>query len=739
MRICWTWVVAAVLSGGGLRAAEAGALPDQNVIGDLVRAGRALFDEGKLDAALEKFQELLKLDESNKLGNHYLARIQARLGSYRPAIDTLRKLQKLGVPLRHQDMRATLDMVMAGVQEAKDMKERADLLIHLRETIVGLPLQVEQQIDAHLMAIYAKLGESHLHDVVRNRFFANKPISGEVYFLAARTYLVYDVNLAQAASYFEQAVEGIRGRPLPTTGNPERDSLLVRQRDAEAAVAEDFLAYTYHAAKITDPTKNRFIAGEQNPKTTFADVTEAAGLKGVLSPRVAVGDFDGDGFEDLCASGRVFKNAGGKAFKEVTAEAKIDPTGVVAALWLDFDGDGRLDLLCGAFPKVRLWRNRGDGTFADATAEANLDYAFPGPPEALAACDYDGDGHLDLFVGCFEHPDRPSLGQPAFLFRNTGKGRFEDVSTASGIGAGGRKSCTRGAAWGDFNNDGRPDLYVANYRLQPNQLWTNQGGGKFTDEAEALGVQGTPGTGKLALAFGHSVAPAWGDVDNDGNLDLGVANLCIAQFLEFADPTFLYRNGGKGEGWRFQDTVPGSGIRWQEMSAEMGFCDADNDGDLDVLLTAIYRERPVALYQNVGSDKFQPVTWRSGLIAFNAWGQAWFDKDNDGDMDVALGSANGLRLFENRASDTAWLRVRLAGRGGNRQGIGARVTVRAGALTLIREATCGSGSTSQNSPIAHFGLGSHKGTADVTVRWREGHEQTLSGSPINQLVTVEEK
>jgi hypothetical protein len=175
------------------------------------------------------------------------------------------------------------------------------------------------------------------------------------------------------------------------------------------------------------------------------------------------------------------------------------------------------------------------------------------------------------------------------------------------------------------------------------------------------------------------------------------------------------------------------------MSAEMGFCDVDNDGDLDVLLTAIYKERPTALYQNVGSGKFEAITWRSGLLAFNVWGQAWFDKDGDGDMDVMLGSASGVRLFENQAKDTSWLRVRLAGQGGNRLGIGARVTVKAGALTLVREITCGSGSASQSSPVAHFGLASHQGTADITVRWREGREQTLPASPINRLITIEEK
>ncbi|MBM4036237.1 MAG: CRTAC1 family protein, partial [Planctomycetes bacterium] len=385
------------------------------------------------------------------------------------------------------------------------------------------------------------------------------------------------------------------------------------------------------------------------------------------------------------------------------------------------------------------WRNRGDGTFADATADAGLDYAFPGPPECLAACDYDGDGRLDLFVGCFEHPDPKlaSIGQPAFLFRNTGRGRFEDATQASGISAGGNY-CTRGAAWGDFNNDGRPDLYVANYRLQPNQLWVNRGG-RFTDDAAALGVRGTPGTGQYAVAFGHSVAAAWGDLDNDGDLDLGVTNVASTRFLEFSDPLALYINGGKKDNWHFQDALWTSGIRFQEMAAEMGFCDVDNDGDLDVLLTAMFKERPTALYQNVGSNKFQPVTWRSGLRVFNAWGQAWFDKDNDGDMDVAVGSAEGLRLFENKMGESSWLRVQLAGKRSNALGIGARVSVVAGALTQIRETTCGSGTTSQSSAVAHFGLGSHKGTAEITVRWPDGREQRLPASPINKLVKIEEQ
>jgi tetratricopeptide (TPR) repeat protein len=749
-------LVVALLACGSAAAAEArGTLADENVIGDLVRAGRQLFQERKLDAALAKFQEIIKLDANNKVANHHLARINALLGRYKAAIDLVRKLQSLGESIRapkgrNEDMMTTLDIVINGILATQDLKQRADLLIHFRETIRGLTLPIEQRIDAHLMGIYAKMGETHLHDIVKARYFT-KPVTGEACFLAARAYLDYDVNLALAATYLEQAADEIRAREVPSTGNPEDDALYLRRRDADATVIEDFLAYTYSLAKVLDPQKNRFMAAEANPKATFANVTEAAGLKGFPAQRVAIGDFDNDGLEDLCitggleedsshrpiVAGHIFKNNNGKTFTEVTKALRIDLQNALAALWLDYDNDGRLDLLVASFPRIRLWRNLADGAFKDVTEEAGLGYAFPGPPEAISATDYDGDGHLDLFIGCFEHPQEPSAGQPSFLFHNTGKGWFDDVSTAAGIGA--TKFCTRGCAWGDFNNDGRPDLYVANFRLHPNQLWANRGDGTFGDEAKALGVQGISGQGQLAGQFGHSIGCAWGDVDNDGNLDLIVANLCQTKFMHFSDPTALYRNGGKKEAWRFEDILPASGIRFEEMTTEASFCDFDNDGDLDLLLTSIYKERPTFLYQNVGGGKFQPATWRAGAIAFNTWGQAWFDKDNDGDMDLLLAGANGVILLENQARDTSWLRVQLAGKRSNRLGIGARVTVVAGALTLIREVTAGSGSTSQSSPVAHFGLGSHKGNVDIAVRWPNGKEQRVAGSAINRLVKIEEQ
>jgi len=751
MRTGWTWRVVWLLaaSGGGLSAATLPA-KEQGDVASLLRAGKEFYAQGKLREALPKFEEVMKLEPDDLTAAHHIARIRARLGDFKQAIDLVRKLQQRGVSIiKSQDSRETLDIAVNGIQRLPDLRQRADLLVHLRETILGLPAGDEQRIDAQLMAIYAKAGENNLFDVVRGRYFASKPVAPAALYVLARTYLDYDVNLSEAASHLEQAIDGLKqdkGRP---SGNPEADARMRKFADTQICNAEDFLAFTYMATKLLTPDRNRFVAAEPDTKIKYTDVTEAVGLKGVRGVRVAVGDFDNDGFEDLSIGGRIFRNNDGKGFAEVTERARVDLRGVVGSLWLDYDNDGLLDLLVLAYPKLRLYHNLGRGIFEDVTREAGLDIVLPGLPEACAAVDYDGDGFVDFFVACGDPPDRLVAGQPCFLFHNTGRGGFQDASETSGL-RGKEAFIARGCAWGDFNDDGKPDLYVANGRycplpdaprlgLQPNQLWVNQGGGKFVDTAEKLGVRGTHGEGRVAECYAESVGCAWADFNNDGALDLLVTRLNPLQTALFADSTALYANGGKGAGFPFTNVTTEAGIRFEEMTIGGSFCDVDNDGLLDLYLTCIYKERPTFLYRNEGGNKFKTVTWKAGALAFNCAGQAWFDLDNDGNMDLALGSLAGVRLLKNETNGGSWLRVQLVGKRSNRFGIGSRIRATAGPRTQMREVTAGFGAAFQSSPIAHFGFGDYKGAVGFTIRWPDDHVQTVTVDKLNQLIKVEEK
>ncbi len=541
-----------------------------------------------------------------------------------------------------------------------------------------------------------------------------------------------------------------RGRWLEARGR-ESDALAAYRLSMETGtlVADVPVALTRLAVKLGvvaegDSSPWRQVARDAGV-TTFTDVTEDAGVKGVTGGRVAWGDYDGDGAEDLMVDGkRLFHNDGRGHFTETTAQAGLaSNAGGNGALWADVDNDGRLDVFTmgSGQPGVegadgRVWINAGDGTFhaADGMLPSNLSQGVP--TEGAGWGDFDRDGFVDLYAANYETPRNRavSLGicMPHHLLRNMGGARFEDVSVAAGI-VSAEPMCGRGVAWGDYDNDGWPDILVANYRLDPNFLWRNRGNGTFENTARQAGVEGQEQEG----AFGHSIGAEWADVDRDGDLDVFIANLAHPRYIGYSDLSQLLVNAG-GARPRFEDRFDDAGLLFEETASDPSWGDYDNDGDLDLFVTAIYKGRRSTLYRNDGNGHFTDVTWLAGAGVENGWGAAYADIDADGDLDLAVGSGDGIRLLRNDGNANHWLHVRAVGTASNRSAVGARVTVTAGSLTQMAEVEGGKGTGNQHSLPVEFGFGSWREPVSVTVRFPSGRVWQQDHVTPDQLITVTE-
>ena len=528
---------------------------------------------------------------------------------------------------------------------------------------------------------------------------------------------------------------------------------------------------------------------------SFAETAKAAGLTAITvyggtetnkylvettGCGVAVLDIDGDGWLDLFIvngtvlggfpagqepMGHLYRNRRDGTYEDVTAKSGILQTGWgQGACSGDYDNDGHDDLFVTAWGQNHLYHGRGDGTFVDVSEAAGLITKKARWGAGCAFIDYDRDGYLDLFAANYIDFDLESAplpesglcrykgipvacGPPGLtggknvLYRNTGKGTFEDVSDRTGIT---RSSGTYGLGVStlDFNDDGWVDLYVAN-DSNPSALYINQRDGTFKDVAVEAGCAYSQ-DGKPQAGMGVAV----GDYDRNGTIDLFKTNFA-------GDTSTLYANGGKG----FCDDrtfAAGIGLNTRWLGWGVGFVDLDNDGWLDLFIVnghvypevervkteAGYKQRKV-VYRNLGNGRFEDVSERLGppvTTPAAGRGAAFADLDNDGDIDVVVNNVHAAPdLFTLTAPrDAHWLTLKLVGTTSNRSAIGARVRLVSAGGTQLQEVRGGGSYYSQNDLRPHFGLGRDAVVDRVDVRWPNGREERWTAPKVDQILTLTE-
>jgi hypothetical protein len=537
---------------------------------------------------------------------------------------------------------------------------------------------------------------------------------------------------------------------------------------------------------------------------TFTDVTGPSGIRfthnsgafgrkwlpETMGSGVIVLDYDGDGWQDLyfvnardwtaaeCAQGKpatgpgpqhhttghLYRNRHDDVFEDVTARAglSVEMYGMGGCAG-DFDNDGHVDLYLTGWGGNHLFRNRGNGTFEDVTARAGV--GDSGWSTSAAFVDYDRDGNLDLFVCHYvrwspatdieckvdgTHKDycRPNdyTGEPCRLYHNDGHGRFTDVSQSAGIWRGGHDKQLQGKSLGvaicDYNDDGWPDIAVAN-DTEPNYLFENQKNGKFEEVGVPTGMAfDDSGTARGAMGIDAC------DFNHCGRESLLIGNFSNQMVA-------LYQNHGSA----FVDTAGPMGVGQPSLLFLVFgsfFFDADNDGwpdiftanghvedDIEKIQSTVKREERPLFYRNLGGERFEEVGLRAGPAMQRpilARGAAHLDFDLDGDQDVVISTNRGpAYLLRNEGgSKNGSVRVELQGTRSNRSGIGALVLATVGSDHRRFAVRSGSSYCSQSELAVSIGLGRAARVDSLEVRWPSGQVDRLSAVKANQIVTVRE-
>lgn len=452
-----------------------------------------------------------------------------------------------------------------------------------------------------------------------------------------------------------------------------------------------------------------------------------------LSNRSAWGDVDNDGDDDLVTNGpRLLRNDAG-SFVDVTAASGLLVGGAAGSgVFGDYDNDGCLDLFVFAESYTQgdhLLQGDCAGGFEDVTEAAGitdqqdyntcLDKGHQAPTPAAAWVDLEGDGFLDLYLANFICWDDGTFYIDT-VWHNNGDGTFTEWTGQQGFGGVNDEAlASRGALPVDADGDGAMDVFVNNYRLHRNLFYHNEGGGQFAEVAQAVGLAGHATPQGLFTYYGHSIGAAFGDLDGDGDLDAVVANLAHPRFWDFSSKTEVLRNNGDGTftdlqgDWHLPEGA--AGLRYQETYSVPTLGDFDQDGALDLVISAVYEGRPTDFYWGNGDGTFRLDGWRSGITVTNGWGQATADFDQDGDLDLAT---QGVLYRNQRPATGHWLQVRVVGNvAANRAALGATVMVQAGARTFTRFVGGGTGQGCQDALTLHFGLGDTQSVDRMEVRF----------------------